>query len=313
MTKKTADQTPTAPIFLIGAARSGTKFARSILAASEATAAIEYDVNYIWRYGNEKIEHDELDIASLTPKIKKHIRNQLDRLAGISEEAPLTLVEKTVSSTLRIPFIDAIYPEARYIHLMRDGRAVTESSMRMWQAPPDTGSLFKKLRQMPWSSAGYVAWFGYNFVKGLVTGRGGGQVWGPRYNSIMSDIAKERPLVEICALQWQRSIDNACEDLKSIDPKNVFTLSYNDLVGSEDRILEMLDFAGIEDKATVMEHYHATVRGGNDEKWRERLNDDDKDKMLSLITPTLERLNFLPDISNKIKTRPEPQKEQPHE
>ncbi len=315
MSDKTAlNQKKAAPIFLIGAARSGTKFARSILAASNATSAIDYDVNYIWRYGNEKTEHDELDPASLTPKIKKHIRNQLNRLASISKntpltkDIPLTLIEKTVSSTLRIPFIDAVYPDARYIHLIRDGRAVTESSMRMWEAPPDTGSLLKKLRQMPWSSAGYVAWFGYNFAKGLVTGRGGGQVWGPRYKGIMSDIAKERPLVEICALQWQRSIDNAHEGLKLIDPKNVFTLSYNDLVGNETRILEMLDFAGIEDKNTVMAHYRATVRGGNDEKWRKRLSDDDKDKMLSLITPTLERLKFIPDATFQAETSSESKK-----
>ena len=74
MTKKNSRSNTNRPhFFSLVLPDQGLNLPVSILAASEATAAIEYDVNYIWRYGNEKIEHDELDIASLTPKNKKHI------------------------------------------------------------------------------------------------------------------------------------------------------------------------------------------------------------------------------------------------
>ncbi len=280
------------PIVLIGAARSGTKFARSILAASKDISAIDYDVNYIWRYGNEHIEHDELDPASATPKICAHIDRQLHRLAKIGPSDHIALVEKTVSNTLRVPFIEAVFPNARYVHIVRDGRAVTESAMRLWQAPPDTGSLLKKLRQIPLSSAGYVMWFGYNFVKGLVTGRGGGQVWGPRYKGIMSDIEIERPLVEICAQQWQRSVESATSSLAKIDPQRVFTLRYNDLVSNEDAIKDLIHFANLSDEEAILDHYRATVRTDNDEKWRKRMNQEDVAKMMGIIAPTLKKLDF---------------------
>ncbi len=286
-------KTSNSPIILVGAARSGTKFARSVLAASSQVAAIPYDVNYIWRYGNEWLEHDELDAATVTPKMRAHIRKQLDRLAGITPSNNLTLVEKTVGSTLRVPFIEAIYPNARYIHLIRDGRAVTESAMRLWQAPPDTGSLLTKLRRMPLSSIGYVAWFGYNFIKGLVFGRGGGQIWGPRYKGVLQDVAKERPLVEICARQWQCSVEKAQKGLKQIPSERVFTLRYNDLVGNEERIREMIAFAELDDEEQILAHYRATVRSDTDEKWQKNMRKEDIAAMLEILTPTLEEQGFM--------------------
>ncbi len=281
------------PIFLIGAARSGTKFARAVLASSDQTSAIDYDVNYIWRYGNDGVDHDELDPNTITPKIRAHIVSQLYRLAKILPESRTVLIEKTVSNTLRVPFIEKVFPNARYIHLIRDGRAVTESSMRMWQAPPDTGSLMKKLRQMPLSSIRYILWFGYNFGKGIITGRGGGQVWGPRYKGIMDDVNNRRSLVEICARQWQSSVENASVSLAQIDPKRVFTLSYSDLVCDENKIQELLDFLELQDQENIIEFYRKNVRADNDEKWHKTLSDEDVNSMMKIIKPSLLRFGFI--------------------
>ncbi len=286
-------QIDTSPIFLIGAARSGTKFARSILNASNCATAIEYDVNYIWRYGNENIEHDELDPSSVTSKIRSYISSQLYRLAKITPEGGEVLIEKTVSNTLRVLFIEAVFPNARYVHLIRDGRAVTESALRLWQAPPDTGSLVKKLRQIPLSSVGYIFWFGFNYLKGIATGRRGGKVWGPRYKGLSKEVDGGMPLIEICARQWQRSVEKACAGLKQIPPDRVFTLRYEDLVQNENRIRELLNFVQFDDQERVLEHYRKTVCAGNDDKWREKFDDEELRKIMNIIEPTLKQLGFL--------------------
>ena len=281
------------PIIIIGAARSGTKFARSVIAASRDAKAVPYDVNYVWRYGQEWLDHDELPPQSMTPKIAAYIHHRLDRLANIAPGERTILVEKTVSNTLRVPFIEKVYPGARYVHLIRDGRAVIESSMRLWRAPPDVGALATKLRQMPLSNIGYVAWFAGNFVRGLVTGRRGGQVWGPRYKGIMQDVAAQRALVEICSLQWQRSVEKALADLAEIPAERVFVLRYGDLVGSEEHVRNLIRFAGLSDEASVLAFYRKHVRSDNDEKWRATMREEDIDRMLALIGPTLAKLGFV--------------------
>ena len=55
--------TDAAPIILIGAARSGTKFLRDVLASAVGVKSVPYDVNYIWRHGSPNYGHDVLDLS----------------------------------------------------------------------------------------------------------------------------------------------------------------------------------------------------------------------------------------------------------
>ena len=45
-------------VIIIGAARSGTKYLRDVLATAPNAARVPYDINYIWRYGSEIREGD---------------------------------------------------------------------------------------------------------------------------------------------------------------------------------------------------------------------------------------------------------------
>ena len=47
-------------IVIIAAARSGTKMLRHILDASQEISSYPYDANYIWKYGNFQLNHDEI-------------------------------------------------------------------------------------------------------------------------------------------------------------------------------------------------------------------------------------------------------------
>ena len=65
--------------------------------ASEAARAVPYDVNYIWRTGNERHPDDRLDPALCSDAIAKRIRRQLARQAGAHRDPECRfLVEKTV-------------------------------------------------------------------------------------------------------------------------------------------------------------------------------------------------------------------------
>ena len=119
--------TDRAPVIIIGAARSGTKFLRDLFAASDEVACIPYDVNYIWRDSNADHPDDELHVDSLSNDIRLRIERNLRVLSNFQDGQ--IMVEKTVSNTLRVPFVAAVFPHAHFVHIVRDGCAVTELSL----------------------------------------------------------------------------------------------------------------------------------------------------------------------------------------
>lgn len=278
------------PIILIGAARSGTKFLRDILASGAGTAAVPYDVNYVWRYGAEKAEDDVLDPRALTQERKAFIRKTLRSLAKGDPDG--VLIEKTVASTLRVPFVDAVFPEARYVHLIRDGRDVAESAMRQWRAPPEWPALFGKVREIPLANLSYVAWFGTNFVAGLLAGRKGGKVWGPRFPGI-DELAKMARLSEVCARQWLESVNRARQDLARLPgaEERVFSIRYEDLIRDETALAELLDRLALQDSESILSTLSSKLRPSESGRWR-TLPEADLQVFNRLLTSTLRELGY---------------------
>lgn len=279
------------PIILVGAARSGTKFLRDILASGHGTAAVPYDVNYIWRYGAERVADDVLDPAALSSKRRRFIQKLLRSLAKARKGE--ILIEKTVASTLRVPFVDAVFPDARYVHLIRDGREVTESAMRQWQAPPNWSTLSQKVRDIPIQNLGYVVWFGWNFVKGLLSGRKGGKVWGPRFPGIDA-MAERGPLARVCAQQWLESYARASLDLPNLAKADsrVFTIRYEDLIQNDIALSKLVDQLGLPGKESILAHFHKKLQPNQPEIWR-NLPPSDLATIDQILSPTLRELGYI--------------------
>ncbi|MEL6682181.1 MAG: sulfotransferase [Pseudomonadota bacterium] len=245
-----------APIFIIGAARSGTKFLRDCLRADTRIAAVPYDINYIWRFGQPKCSDDQLSPLTLSPAQIRFIRRTTEGQARLAPGQ--ILLEKSVSNSLRVPFVDAIFPGARYVHLVRDGRDVALSAIKQWSAPPDYRRLVEKLRRIPISSLPYVAWYIRNSILGRRKQSGSHvNVWGPRYPGIRADVAS-RTLAEVCALQWQHSVETARTDLAMLPQDSVFTVKYENLVSDRSVIAELA--AGLcLDGNSIVNKWDATV------------------------------------------------------
>jgi len=276
-------------VILIGAARSGTKFLRSLLGADAKMGEVPYDVNYIWRHGNDAYPHDALPSALATSRVKSYIRRLLPKQGGMGGARSI-LVEKTVSNTLRVPFVAAVFPEARFIHLIRDGRDVVESALRMWQNPPDWGYLVQKARSFPVSNYGYAAWYLWNLVFGTVRDRRGVRIWGPRYPGIDADLA-ENSLIEVCARQWAMSAEYAARDLASLPAEQVMTVHYEELIASEAVVVDVARFAGINAPELVLSVYRETVRHDTGGGWNS-LTETDRKNAESIISGQLSKFGY---------------------
>lgn len=278
------------PIILIGAARSGTKFLRDCLAASPDCVAVPYDINYIWRYGQASLEHDILDPKKVSQKTRSFIQKSIRKISGAQKSDKI--IEKTVSNTLRIPYVNEIYPDAVYVHLIRDGRAVTESSMRQWINPPDTKALLTKLRTMPIQNIGYVFWYLGNILSGLFKGgRKGGNVWGPRYSQIMHD-SQTNSLAEVCAKQWKECIEKSLADLVIIDEKRVHTIRYEDLVLGRDSITELAKKLELSNPEACADAMVKNLRVSTCAPAWTKLSKENIDKINSVLSDTLMELGY---------------------
>lgn len=82
---------------------------------------------YVWKYKNFHVGHDMLTKEHITPEIREHIVNYFkDQFLNNGE----ILLEKTPSNTLRFEFVYNLFPNAKYIHIIRNGVDVAFSAKK---------------------------------------------------------------------------------------------------------------------------------------------------------------------------------------
>ncbi|MDA1215012.1 MAG: sulfotransferase [Planctomycetota bacterium] len=217
------------PLIIIGAPRTGTNMLRDVLCRLPGVTTWPCDeINYIWRYRHRNIPHDEFNASHATPNVTRYIRRAFDRMAH--QDHGRCLVEKTCANSLRVPFVDAVIPDARYVFLVRDGRDVVASAMKRWTAPLDISYLLKKARYVPtFDLPFYACRYLQNRCIRLFHHEKRLAVWGPRWQD-WKETAKNVSLPELCAIQWARCVEAAHRDLSQLDPRRVLTLHYEDFV-----------------------------------------------------------------------------------
>jgi sulfotransferase family protein len=110
---------------IIGCARSGTSILGELVASHPDVEYI-FEPHDIWEsagFGPDGCHR--LTAEHATPEVISHIRDWFHRQQA---DMPL-IVDKTPRNTLRVPFVRAVFPEAKIIHIIRDGRDVACSLM----------------------------------------------------------------------------------------------------------------------------------------------------------------------------------------
>lgn len=243
MRMKTKDQA-FQPVVIIGAGRSGTNILRDVLTQLPGFGTWPCDeINYIWRHGNTRFPTDEFGPQQATPAVKAYIQQTFTRFAR--DQRLRYVVEKTCANSLRVSFVDAVLPNAKYIFIVRDGRDVVASAMKRWSAPLELDYILKKARYIP---PGDLPYYGTRYlgnrVYRLFSKEKRLAFWGPRFLG-MQELLQERSLPEVCAHQWQRCIERAEAAFRAMADQRVHQLRYEDLVrdpGAEfQKILRFLE------------------------------------------------------------------------
>jgi hypothetical protein len=125
-------------------------------------------------------------------------RHLTDR-AGKGADGRVRMLEKTPKNALRVPFFDAMWPDAQFIYLYRDVREALYSMMEAWQSGG-----FRTYSQLP-------GWRGAPWSLLLVPG------W-QRLNGLQ--------LPEVVAHQWAITTDTLLDDLEKLDPARIQVVDY---------------------------------------------------------------------------------------
>jgi hypothetical protein len=279
------------PLIIIGAGRSGTNILRDTLTKLHGFETWDCDeINLIWRHGNIHKPNDVFTADDANTEVKRYLHRQFDKFKAASNAS--VIVEKTCANSMRVPFIDAVFPDARYVYIVRDGRDVALSAAKRWTASVEFSYLAKKLRYVP---LGDVPTYGIRFIKNRLHQMRSEEkrqaAWGPVFPE-MREWVNTRSLLEVCAKQWATCVDMSDHAFANMSDQKVHKVSYESLVTDPSKYLtQMAEWyqPGLSQKfdANAFEDIHA----GSINTWKrkpEALNES----VMALLKPTLERHGY---------------------
>jgi uncharacterized protein (TIGR03032 family) len=267
------------PVFVVCPPRSGsTLLFETLIQAADAWSIAGESHRVIEQIptlnpGHRKMASNRLDAGDATPMNVAELTHgwfvQLrdrDGQRAADGATGLRLVEKTPKNALRVPFLDAAYPDARFVVLHREPHEVLASMLAAWES-----KRFVTYPQLPgwsgppWSLAlpeGWAAWSG-------------------------------RPLPEIVARQWAAIVDTLIDDLAALPAERVTLSGYAALLADPEAEMRRIAAAcGLTwDRALGKElplSRHTLTRPEPD-KWRQRATE--VEQMLALVPATLARWN----------------------
>jgi LPS sulfotransferase NodH len=265
------------PIFIIGAPRSGTSLLYATLRASPRLAHWPGEAHEVWEADHHPAltgwESNVLGSADATPEVAARIRRSFFLLTGNRRR----LIDKTPRNSLRVPFVDAVFPGARYVFLQRDGRDNVNSLINAWRTPRYRTYLLPEKHSIAGADGSW-----WKFVL---------------YPGWRDDVSG--PLEMVCAKQWKACNDHALEALARVEAARWIRVRYEDLVARPveeiRRILEAFDLPYDEEVRRKAEATQTTflnvVTPPEQGKWR-RENPREIEAVLDYLAPTLQTLGY---------------------
>jgi uncharacterized protein (TIGR03032 family) len=266
------------PVFIVCPPRSGSSLLFETLQRSPDLATIGGESHQVIE-GIDALgpaahgwSSNRLDASDATEGIVAHLK---DRFAmrmrdrdGVRSTGSARLLEKTPKNALRVPFLAAAFPDARFVYLYRDPRETVSSMLDAWRSGrfvtyPD----LLGWRGQPWSMLLIPGW---QDLDGL-------------------------QLAEVVSRQWTATVELLINDLEALDPGRWCVASYDRLVSDpREEISRLCDFLGIgwdDELAGPLPQSQHTLDSPHPDKWLR--NADELEPFAASITDAAARARAL--------------------
>jgi hypothetical protein len=179
-------------------------------------------------------------------------------------------MEKTPSNVMRIPYVWEIFPEAKYLYVIREPLACLSSANLRWELKKGIK------RRRAWQRFQETAktqlhWYAGRAVMDYVNARLLGNriaYFGVRYPGFARDVHRLAPLA-LAATQWVKCAQQADVDLPGIPPESLLRFRYEELVENPvEHFNRILDHVGLAMTGELESKLREWVDPGRRDKWR---------------------------------------------
>jgi hypothetical protein len=218
------------PVFIVAAPRSGSTLVFETLACTPQFATVGGEAHWLVEGfdhlspGAPGIDSNQVGAGHATPEVIAAMRERLtervqDPDGRRIDASTLRLLEKTPKNSLRIPFFDRAFPDARFIFLWRDPRENISSIIEAWRS--GDWVTYPRLPDWdgPWSLLLPPGW---------------------------RDL-RGHALEDIAAFQWASANRIIMDDLSAIDASRRMVLRYDDFLRDPSAAVENIcAFSGLQ-------------------------------------------------------------------
>ncbi len=189
--------------------------------------------------------------ADATPKTKAFLHKVVRNHLRIFDRP--RFVNKCPQNVVRMEFLDEVFPDAYFIHIIRDGRAVA-NSIRNARLKHD--GAYWACRPAEWKSLA------------------------------------ELPLLEGSGMQWKTIIEHALESAKSIPPERYIQIRYEDLCAEPEKVFrEVSDRVELKWDDATLATLVSDIESRN-YKWREKFSEDEIEMLHARLGGLLAKLGY---------------------
>jgi len=281
------------PVFILSAPRSGSTHLYEILRRCNSVISLNQENDAFWwsmfpysrlDLPNDYISATEIDMEfslrirealSLHVIHKLYNRNFSEFLKFRFSGRKPAYLEKTVANCFHLDALAKLFPEAKFIHLVRDGRATISSMIEGWRS----GRFMKKLLPFPDNSS--IDYWTYPVPPG----------WENMVHAKLN---------EICAWSWLQHNNYVLEFFERNPAlrKDLFRISYEELIEKPDaKIDSLIRFCDFNKSSSVASYLQAnqssrtTISEPDPMKWKST-NVDEILEIEDSIAPMMSRLGY---------------------
>jgi hypothetical protein len=277
------------PIFILGAPRSGTTWLGKAF-DQHPDLACWAEISNIWMWGNTQKTNDQLTENDLNPKIKGYIQKRFsDYLEKYQKKR---ICDKTPRNCLRISFIQAVFPDAKIIMVLRDGRSVINSTKKELNRPKTVPwkEAYSRLKEVPvWEWSVFLPRITSRLKRMLGIPL---DYWGarpPGWQEWVNQYSREALL----AKQWSETMEIAIAEGRKLPPENYLEIRYEDLVSSpQEKIQEIANFAELDSPEPIINYARSTADPSRTNKWKDSLDPNILQEIKEIMEPTMSKLGY---------------------
>ena len=228
------------PIFIVGCGRSGTTILGDTLAVNTSVTYLSehrqlwadaYPATDVWSE-RARERGGRLDLTESVCTPERNRRLMVNFYCETFATGRPRLVEKLPINSFRLPFINATFPDALFVHLLRNGLEVARSIERM---PVED------------------RWYGHDDYKWRLLEEYAGR--SERYRDLLAlcDTVRRQGLLE-----WRMSVETAVNFLDTLPAERHVSLTYEELLDRPVEVVRRIEeFAGLAPSKAV--HSFATA------------------------------------------------------